>query len=232
MNYKQLNPDAPTSLSLNRYSLPSPIRNLAFNNGLNKRSEEKNDVIALTFDDGPDPIYTPKILDVLAQFDVKATFFVLGVAAEKYPDLLIDMMRAGHTIGNHTYSHCHPWIMSSERAINEVTRTSAVIQEITGRAPRWFRPPFGRLRAAMRRQAHAEQMPTVLWSRSIIDWGLLGNEIGVSNRLGQIKPNDIVLMHDGKREHNHPDIIVRCLPQFLKSLPEKLLTACTLDDLY
>lgn len=232
MNCKPLNPDASAALSLNRFSLPPPIRTLASHKGLNKQSEALNNFIALTFDDGPDPIYTPKILDVLAEFDVKATFFVLGAAAEQHPDLLIKMMRAGHTIGNHTYSHCHPWIMSSARAIDEVTRTSAVINAITGRAPRWFRPPFGRLRTAMRKQAQVEQMATVLWSRSIIDWGPLGNKTGVGNRLGQIQSNDIVLMHDGKREHNHPDIIVQCLPQFLKSLPDKSLTACSLDDLY
>lgn len=124
-----------------------------------------------------------KILDILADFDIKASFFVLGMAAEKFPNLLEQMASAGHAISNHSYSHYHPWLISSECAENEVARTTAVIRHITGTAPRWFRPPFGRLRPAMRRQAYSEKMATVLWSHSIIDWGPLSTEAGISNRL-------------------------------------------------
>jgi peptidoglycan-N-acetylglucosamine deacetylase len=189
-----------------------------------------NAPISLTFDDGPDPIYTQKILDLLADYDVKATFFVLGEAAEQFPYLLEKMLKAGHSIGNHTYSHHHPWMMSSSRAMYEVERTTNIIKDITGIAPRWFRPPFGRLRSAMRKQAQSEKMTTVLWSHSIIDWGLLGTEAGISKRLDSIKPGDIVLMHDGKREHNHPEILIQCLPKFLQSLSKRSLIICNLDE--
>ena len=188
--------------------------------------------ICLTFDDGPDPVYTQRILDILADYDVKATFFVLGKAAEKFPALVERMARAGHTIGNHSYNHHHPWMISSDRARQEVIRTTAIIEGITGKAPRWFRPPFGRLRNAMRKQAQRDTMATVLWSHSIIDWGPLGTEYGISKRLQRIEPNDIVLMHDGKREHNHPDMIIQCLPGFLQSLKDSHLIACNLDGVY
>jgi len=207
--------------------LPKPLRStLTLDNYQDSRAP-----ICLTFDDGPDPIYTQQILDVLADYEVKATFFVLGEAAEKFPYLVEKMIEAGHSIGNHTYSHQHPWTVSSTRARDEVARTSTLIKSITGIAPRWFRPPFGRLRTAMRSQAHNEQMTTVLWSHSIIDWGPLGTQSGISKRLENIKPGDIVLMHDAKREHNHPDLTIQCLPNFLKLLKDKSFDARGLDEI-
>lgn len=210
-------------------SLPTPIRSVAGLSG-NDGGEKLSRAVCLTFDDGPDPVYTPKILNMLAHFNVKATFFVMGEAAEAHPGLLEKMIDAGHTVGNHTYSHRHPWTITSARAIQEVARTTAVIENIIGKAPRWFRPPFGRLRSAMRKQAHVEQMATVLWNHSIIDWGPLGTAAGILQRLDQIVAGDIVLMHDGKREHNHPEVLIQCLPQFLRSLNDKAITAATLDE--
>ena len=188
--------------------------------------------VCLTFDDGPDPVYTPAILDVLAAYHAKATFFVLGEAAEKYPHLVERMVAEGHSVGNHTYSHPHPWFTAEEIAKQEVEKTSAIIEQITGVRPRWFRPPYGRLRLAMRQQAARNNMATVLWNHSIIDWGLLGNASGIRTRLGRIKAGDIVLMHDGQRDHNRPDNLLRYLPGFLASLPGQGLSTKSLDGIY
>lgn len=215
---------------LNRAPLPPPVRTVAELSNLDPSDAGYGRAVCLTFDDGPDPEYTPGILRVLDDFDVKATFFVLGQAAERYPHLVEQMIKAGHTIGNHTYSHRHPWLISSEQAGREVTRANTVVSHITGSAPRWFRPPFGRLRTAMRRQAQLEQMQTVLWNHSIIDWGVMGTKAGISKRLAQIKPGDVVLMHDGKREHNHPEVTLACLPPFLQSLADRSLRAFSLDE--
>lgn len=155
----------------------------------------------------------------------------MGAAAEKFPQLLEKMLGAGHAVGNHTYSHHHPWLISAVQAKNEVAQTTDIIKNITGTAPRWFRPPFGRLRTAMRKQAQAEHMATVLWSRSIIDWGVLGTKTGIARRLARIKAGDIVLMHDGKREHNRPEIMLQCLPAFLRSLSDRALIARNLDSM-
>lgn len=217
---------------LNSKSLPQPVRRVAITpNNSALTATDATCSICLTFDDGPDPLYTPQILQVLADYNVKATFFVLGEAAERYPYLVEQMHKAGHSIGNHTYSHQHPWMISSERAKQEVTQANAAIKNITGIAPRWFRPPFGRLRTAMRMQAHAEQMVTVLWSHSIIDWGMFGTKAGIARRLDNVESGDIVLMHDGRPQHNHPGITARCLPQFLRSLADKSLTTCNLDSI-
>jgi len=212
--------------------LPPPIRAISHLNKLGIPNVHARCSICLTFDDGPDPIYTPKILEVLENHNAKATFFVLGEAVEQFPGLVYEILKAGHGIGNHTYSHSHPWMMSPLRAQQEVSKTNSIIKSITGITPRWFRPPFGRLRAAMRRQAHLEGMTTVLWSRSVIDWGMLGTKAGIARRLETIEPGDIVLMHDGKREANNPEFTIECLPTFLQSLGEKALVACTLDEVF
>lgn len=230
MNFSLIKDRVFLPLSSYRSALPAPIRSIAEFNSLDMLDVYKNRAICLTFDDGPDPLYTPKILSLLAEYNVKATFFVMGESVEKFPHVVEQMVSAGHAIGNHTYSHRHPWIMTSARAIDEVAQTTHIIKTITGIAPRWFRPPFGRLRGAMRQQAHMEQMTTILWSHSIIDWGPLGTCARISQRLDQIQAGDIVLMHDGKREHNHPEIIVQCLPEFLGSLKAKSLLTTTLDQ--
>lgn len=211
-------------------ALPPPVHKVSATDHIALSEINHSHSVCLTFDDGPDPVYTPKILDVLADHNAKATFFVLGKAAEQFPYLIELILEAGHSIGNHTYSHCHPWLISSWRAKQEVRKANAVINNIVGITPRWFRPPFGRLRTAMRLQAHSEQMTTVLWSRSIIDWGIVGTKTGIARRLDQIKPGDIVLLHDGRPEHNHPDLTCECLPGFLRTLADKCLAARSLDE--
>lgn len=188
--------------------------------------------ICLTFDDGPDPDYTPRLLDILDRYNAKATFFVLGEAAEAHPELVQQVVSAGHAVGNHSYRHNHPWALSYDRAQREVSTASRVLKEITGSAPHWFRPPFGRLRTAMLRQAQSEKMATVLWSRSIIDWGIMGTKAGIARRLSRINPGEIVLLHDGKRTSNSPGYTCECLPEFLRSLAQQGLAAKSLDEVF
>lgn len=189
-----------------------------------------NPLVCLTFDDGPDPAHTPAILDVLAEYKTRANFFVVGESAERFPALVRRMVDEGHSVGNHTYSHRHPWTMTAHTARQEVSRATEVITQLTGQAPRWFRPPHGRLRKVMLEQARLENMTTVLWSHSVIDWGPLGTEAGVAQRLHDINFGDIVLMHDGQRQHNHPDITARQLPVLLEQLTRRGILPVTLDQ--
>jgi peptidoglycan-N-acetylglucosamine deacetylase len=205
-------------------TLPPPIHSIA-------AFGKFTDALCLTFDDGPDPVYTPAVLDILSAYNAKATFFVLGEAAAGFPQLVERILAEGHTLGNHTYSHPNPWFTAEEEARQEVVKTSDIIEQITGTRPRWFRPPYGRLRFAMRQQATLDNMTTVLWNRSVIDWGWMGNASGIRNRMERIEAGDIVLMHDGQRDHNRPDNLLRFLPGFLASLPGRSLQACSLDQL-
>lgn len=181
-------------------------------------SEPISGPVHLTFDDGPDAQWTPKVLDILAAAQAEATFFVVGRAARAAPALLRRIAACGHAIGNHTYSHRHPWTMTEAAARREVRDGAAAIADTTGRAPVAYRPPHGRLRACMVDEARQCGQRTVLWSLSAVDWGPLASEAGIAARLGAVVAGDIVLMHDARSRFNRPDLLVRALPGLLADL--------------
>jgi peptidoglycan/xylan/chitin deacetylase (PgdA/CDA1 family) len=186
--------------------------------------------IFLTFDDGPDPHWTPVVLDLLAAHGVGATFFVIGRDAQAHGVLLRRIANAGHEIGNHTWSHRHPWTLPQHAARSEVREGAAAIADLVGRTPRYYRPPHGRLRRCMVEEAEDGGQRTVLWSASAVDWGPLGYADGIAARLARTGPGDIVLMHDGGRGINRPQELTRVLPAYLRSLSERKLTATALMD--
>ncbi|MBC8006909.1 MAG: polysaccharide deacetylase family protein [Prolixibacteraceae bacterium] len=170
----------------------------------------------LTFDDGPDAVWTPIILDILEAAGAMATFFVIGKQARSIPSLLRRIAAAGHSIGNHTWSHRHPWTMSPHGARREVSDGTAAISDVLGFPPDFFRPPHGRVRRCMLEEATNAGQNVVLWSLSAVDWGPLGRADRIAHRLGKAQPGDIVLMHDGG--HNKPAQLVSVLPAFLASM--------------
>ena len=109
------------------------------------------------------------------------------------------------SVGNHSYSHRHPWTIRETEARDEVRDGAAAIADALGHAPRWFRPPHGRMRRCMLDEAERSGQRTVLWSLSAIDWGPLGHAAGIAARVRGVGPGDIVLMHDGRNRHNRPD---------------------------
>lgn len=172
--------------------------------------------IHLTFDDGPDPQFTPQVLQVLADLQMQATFFMVGQQARRAPALVREVAAAGHVIGNHTYSHRHPWSMLPTRARAEVREGAAALNDILGHEVRLYRPPHGRRRACMERQAQACGQRTVLWDVSAVDWGPLGTAAAIAQRLQAITPGTVVLMHDGRNRHNRPDQLLAVLPTLLQ----------------
>ena len=126
--------------------------------------------LAPTFDDGPNPAWTPQLLDILAAHNVSATFFLVGRYAQAEPDLVRRIHAAGHLIGNHSWSHPNLAIASSARVEQELTRTSQTLQQITGAPVRWFRPPFGGRRPVVLKIARSLGMTPVLWNAITTDW--------------------------------------------------------------
>ena len=181
--------------------------------------------VYLTFDDGPDPQWTPRVLDILAEAAVPATFFLVGRLAVRHPALVQRLAAEGHEAGNHTWSHRHPWTMFSSTARKEVHDGGAAIADIIGRAPRFFRPPHGRLRQCMIEEAEHGGQTLVLWDHSAVDWGPLGSAHGIGHRLSAAQAGDIILMHDGGRGINHPEELVKVLPEFLSNLSRRGLGA-------
>jgi peptidoglycan/xylan/chitin deacetylase (PgdA/CDA1 family) len=185
--------------------------------------------VYLTFDDGPDVEWTPRVLDVLAAAQAPATFFVVGRSVRAAPALVRRIAAGGHGIGNHSYSHRHPWTMGERDARREVSDGAAAIADVVGWAPRAFRPPHGRMRSCMVEEAEQGGQRTVLWSLSAVDWGPLGRAAGIAARLRKVAPGDIVLMHDGRCRRNRPDELLQVLPSLLAGLGERRLVSRVLD---
>lgn len=154
-------------------------------------------LVALTFDDGPYPPYTGEILDILKEYQVPATFFVIGKNAEKYPELVARAAAEGHQIGNHTYDHLD--LLKANRATiaREIDRTSKLIYSITGLETRLIRPPHG-FRDAVVMEVIAERGQKVVeWSVSSRDWENPGVDQIVSQTIAGVKNGAVILLHDG-----------------------------------
>jgi peptidoglycan/xylan/chitin deacetylase (PgdA/CDA1 family) len=152
--------------------------------------------VALTFDDGPASSSTPQILDILRERQVRATFFVCGANAQRYPDLLLRMHLEGHTIGNHTYSHPYLYFLSPKQMAEEIDRTQKVIQEATGQPAVHFRPPYGARWFGIHGVLRQRGIQMVQWSNNPRDWEDSAEQI-VERTLRSLKPGDIILLHDG-----------------------------------
>lgn len=174
--------------------------------------------IYLTFDDGPDEQWTPRVLDALEKAQVRATFFAIGEQAQRAPELMRRIHAAGHAIGNHTFSHRHPWLMSQRAARAQVRDGAKALSDVLGIEPRFYRPPHGRSRSCMSDEAQRCGERVVLWDISAVDWGPLGTAAGIQHRLGTVKGGDIVLMHDSRNQYNRPDQLLQILPWFLQRL--------------
>jgi peptidoglycan-N-acetylglucosamine deacetylase len=187
--------------------------------------------ICLTFDDGPDPDYTPELLDLLAGHGCQATFFLLGHSAQRHPDLVARIVNEGHSLGNHTFSHLRPHRHGDEVDAWEVSHSQRILEDLSGRELRWFRPPYGRLTPGLAREAARLGLTTVLWSRSAVDWGLFGTCRGIARRLDRTRAGDVLLLHDAVRRHNHPDRTLSVLPDFLSRLRDRAITTIGLDQI-
>ena len=140
------------------------------------------DEVALTFDDGPNDAATPQLLEVLTRHGVRATFFAMGDFARARPELMRQVVAAGHVLGNHTMSHLWLSTESAARVRQELADCNAVLEEITGAAVKFFRPPFGARRPYVLRAARELGLTPVMWNVTGYDW----NPIGVGGILANL----------------------------------------------
>jgi peptidoglycan-N-acetylglucosamine deacetylase len=174
--------------------------------------------LALTFDDGPDPVWTPRVLDVLARHDVRATFFVVGERAARAPDVLRAMGEAGHEVASHGWSHTSLWLCGPRRTDREVGRTHAVVAAVTGRAPRHFRPPWGMVNAALFAALGRHDERCVLWSLQPEGLRPASAERQRARVLGGAHPGAIVDLHDAEGTPRAPERLVAMLPPTIAGL--------------
>ena len=152
--------------------------------------------IALTFDDGPHPRYTREILDILDAYNIKATFFVVGINAKNYPDPLIDIIKRGHEIGNHTYSHPHVSCLNTYTLTDEVEKCESMIYGLTDYKTKLFRPPEGFIDADVRTVLRSLDYKVIMWDIDTRDWAHESPEKIAENVISNITSGDIILMHD------------------------------------
>ena len=188
-----------------------------------KSNEQK---IALTFDDGPHPVYTPMVLELLEKYHAKATFFCIGKNVQENPEVLKEILEKGHTIGNHSFTHSNFIGFNGKRSwLNELKKTDAEIEKATGIRPKFFRPPFGvttpHLADALRKSGHL----SIGWNIRTYDTVLKSPEKIVQNILKQINPNSIVLLHD------RHEIILPILEQLLPILARQNFESVTINEL-
>ncbi len=183
-------------------------------------------MVALTFDDGPSAEFTPAILDILKEYQVPATFFMVGSHVEKHPEIAQRIVAEGHEIGNHTYSHRNLPTLSTGSLNREIMEATKIIASVTGVSPQYVRPPRGMYDGRFRRLANLLAQEIVLWSVSTRDWryGVTPDNIlkTVNNR---VRNGDIILFHDSgalvKSEGGDRRATVLALPQVITLLHEK-----------
>lgn len=198
--------------------------------------EQSKSHVSLTFDDGPDWKYTPKILDILKRSKIKASFFLVGKRAEKYPDIVRRIFEEGHDIGNHTYSHPIGPIFNYRIIEREINVTDKIIVGITGHRPRLFRPTWSPWHINYKRMwniAKSLGYFSVGWSVSSIDW--LGVKKVIKHKVlsRDINHGDIILFHDGAEKALFPkrEATVRVLPEILRTLHKRNILTFKLSEL-
>ncbi|SDE87599.1 polysaccharide deacetylase family sporulation protein PdaB [Fontibacillus panacisegetis] len=187
--------------------------------------------IALTFDDVPDPRFTPKVLEILRKQGVKATFFVVGSRAQKHPDLLRQIHQNGHLIGNHSYSHPQFKNRSVKQFQNEIQRTEKIIQRTIGYRPKLIRPPYGEINEGQVKWAKLNGYKIINWNVDSLDWKGLGKEKVKANILNAVGPGSIVLQHAGGGVGSNLSGSIDALPDVIQSLRAKGYHFVTLDEL-
>jgi peptidoglycan-N-acetylglucosamine deacetylase len=189
------------------------------------RGDTRRKEIALTFDDGPHPEYTPKLLAVLEKYKVKATFLVVGMMAERAPNLLKDELAAGHNVGNHTYHHVDLLKVSPQTAEAEIKACGEVIQSVSGQPPHLFRPPGGDYNRPVAAIAEALGYLTVLWTDDPGDYASPGQRVIETKTLDRVSNGGIILLHDGIQQ------TIDVLPQIIEYLQHRGYTFVTIDEM-
>jgi peptidoglycan/xylan/chitin deacetylase (PgdA/CDA1 family) len=182
--------------------------------------------VALTFDDGPHATLTPKLLDLLAARNLKATLFVVGQNAAEYPEILKRAVREGHEIANHSWSHPNLGKMSDEGVRRELQKTDDAIVAATGKRPTLMRPPYGSLTAAQKRWIHDEfGYRIIIWDVDPLDWKRPGPSVVTARILKESKAGSIILVHD-----IHPPTL-EAMPGTFEQLVRKGFKSVTVTEL-
>lgn len=160
------------------------------------RMSRREPTVYLSFDDGPHPEHTPRMLELLRKHGAKATFFLIGDQAEKHPDIVRRIVEEGHTIGNHSMTHPRLSRLSAREQLADIARADAVLERFNGRKRQLFRPPNGRATLATIVSSTLRRRPLVLWSIDSLDYQLDAEQVAARLAKVSVRGGDILLFHD------------------------------------
>jgi len=179
--------------------------------------------VSLTFDDGPDPLYTPRLLAILSRLDVKACFFVVGEKAEKYPEIVKMIHDQGHLIGSHGYYHRHSWLMSPFKTCELWNKSLSIIEQIIGSKPDLIRPPWGGFNFVLFFWSLARSKRIVLWSTHGCDWRRKRAPSSIIKRvLKHTREGSIILLHDSGGQPGAPENTLTSVEGLCSEIRENL----------
>ena len=174
----------------------NPVMANSHSNPFKQGSSTKN-WVALTFDDGPHPTLTPKLLDHLKERRLKATFYLIGWRVKQNPQLVKRIAREGHDIGNHSYWHPNLAAVGNKRLLNEIDKTNAAIVDVIGKKPKTMRPPYGALSLRQSRLLLEERkLPSIMWSLDTRDWKRPGSHYIANRIINHAQSGSVILSHD------------------------------------
>jgi len=182
--------------------------------------------IAMTFDDGPSPETTPRLLDILKQRNIKATFFMIGQNAERNPAIVKRILAEGHEIGNHSWTHPQLSKLSDDRVTEEINKTQNAIKDASGYTPVILRPPYGAITARQKEWIEKQfDLSVIIWSVDPFDWKRPGASVIEQRILAGARPGAIVLSHDIHKQ------TVDAMPATLDALAAKGFKFVTVSQL-
>ncbi len=207
-------------VALNRKRLTPSWRQATFTRGDRHRKQ-----VALTFDDGPRPATTPRLLQLLAKHQIPATFFVVGSMAMASPSLVKAEVAAGHLVGNHTYHHANLRLLGAELMATEIRACGDAVAAAGGKPPRYFRPPGGEYDGEVTLVAAALGYTTVFWTSDPGDYAQPTDKVLLDRLRRTVRPGGVVLLHDG------PEVTLRVLPTLIAQLKAGGYQFVTVEEL-
>jgi peptidoglycan/xylan/chitin deacetylase (PgdA/CDA1 family) len=198
-----------------------------------KRKGPPVQCVGLTFDDGPHPVYSRLICDVLAKHNAKGTFFMTGGNLTLHKELAREMALAGHEIGSHCFSHTNPLFMTPKKCHDEISKTRALVEDVTGRACRFVRPPFGMVTPWLVSSSRRLGMTVILWNVNSFDFRRRPHRLVAARVNARVGPGSIVLFHECHFKEASRDYsgTAQALELVLQFLAEKKLSAVTIGEL-
>jgi peptidoglycan/xylan/chitin deacetylase (PgdA/CDA1 family) len=203
--------------------VPPMLRNISLFHGNEQLPE-----IALTFDDGPSPVYTEQILQILQNYHIHATFFEIGQQVQGYPQVAREVIAAGNVIGNHTWNHPQLTLLTAAQLQWQINTTNQTIQQVTGQKPFIMRPPYGSINTIVHTQLEQMGFLPVLWNIDTVDWSLPGTASIINTAVSQARNGAIILMHDGGGNRSET---VAALPTIITTLQQRGFRFVTIPEM-